>query len=120
MKIIHEYPIKVFSKDFNGNKIYSIGISKKDIKGNYINGYLDARFRKDTPVDTDKKIYIKDAWLDFYLDKDNKTRPYIFINKFEYVSEFIKEAKEENDPWADLGNKINTEDIILEDKDLPF
>ena len=118
MKIIHEYPVKVFSKDFNENKIYSIGISKKDIKGNYINGYLDARFRKDTEVDTEKKIYIKDAWLDFYIDKDKKTRIYIFINKFDYVEDVIKETQV--DPWKDLGNKIDLDEIELEDKDLPF
>lgn len=118
MKIINEYPVKVFSKDFNGNKIYSIGISKKDIKGNYMNGYLEARFRKDTEVDTDKKIYIKDAWLDFYLDKERKTRLFIFINKFEYVSDVIKQNT--NDPWEGMGKTFKTDEIELSSDDYPF
>lgn len=112
MKIIQEYPVKVYAKEYEGKKYYRIGLSKKDKNGNYINGYLDARFRKDTEVDDSKKIYIQDAWLDFYI-KDKITHPFIFINKFEYVAEFVEETK--LDPNKDFENEI-----ILKDADLPF
>ena len=112
MKLIHEYPVKVFSKTFEGKKYYKIGLSKKDQNGNYLNGYLDARFRKDVDVDTDKKIYIQDAWLDFYV-KDKVTHPFMFVNKFEYVSDVIKNEKADSD--VEFG-----EEVILTDDDLPF
>lgn len=119
MKIIHEYPVKVFSKTFNDKTLYSIGISKKDIKGIYINGYMEARFKKDTDIDISKKIYIKDAWLDFYLDKDNKTKHYIFINQFEYVSDVVKNTKAPGEPVEKSGT-IYTDDIEIDDDSLPF
>lgn len=108
MKIINEYPVKVFSKDYEGKTYYKMGLSKKDKDNHYVNGYMDARFRKDAKVDTEKRIYIKDAWLDFYLDKDNKTKLYIFINEFSYVEEVIENSK------------IYTDELELTDEDLPF
>lgn len=115
MEIINKYPVKVFKKEINGFKVYSIGLNKKLQNGSYINGYIDARFRKDVEIDDSKKIYIKDAWLDFYLDNDKKTRLYIFINKFEYVSDVIKDSKIESDPFEEFGNEIE-----IKDEDLPF
>ena len=120
MKIIHEYPIKVFSKTFGDNKVYSLGISRKDIKGNYLSGYLEARFRKGVEVNTDKKIYIKDAWLDFYLDKERKTRLFIFINQFEYVEDVVKNTKVNNDPWEGMGKSFTSDDVELSPDDYPF
>lgn len=112
MKIIQEYPLKIFKKEYDGKTYYRLGISKKNQTGNYVNGYIDARFRKDTEVDTDKKIYIDDAWLDFYLDKDGKTKLFIFINAFKYVEEAIKESK---------GNEtIKLDEMELTDAELPF
>lgn len=108
MKIINEYPVKIFSKDYEGKTYYKMGLSKKDKEGHYVNGYIDARFRKDIKVDTDKRIYIKDAWLDFYLDKDNKTKLYIFINEFSYVEDVIEESK------------IYIDELELNDNDMPF
>ena len=114
MNIIHEYPVKVFSNEYEEKKYYKIGLSKKDKNGNYINGYLDARFRKDEEIDDSKKIYIKEAWLDFYV-KDKITKLYIFINKYEYVADVIKDEKIEKDPFAEFG-----EEVELTDDDLPF
>ena len=108
MKIIHEYPVKVFENEYNGKKFYKIGISKKDRDGNYINGYIDAQFRKEAKVDTSKKIYIQDAWLDFFRI-EKITHTYIFINAFEYVSDAIN--KIQSDPFEDLGVEINDEDF---------
>lgn len=114
MKVIHEYPVKVFENTYEDRKYYKIGISKKDQNGNYINGYLDCRFRKDAEVDTSKKIYVQDAWLDFYV-KDKVTRHFLFINKFDYVSDIVEDSKVEKDAFADLGTEVE-----LTDEDLPF
>lgn len=114
MKVIHEYPVKVFENTHEDRKYYKIGVSKKDQNGNYINGYLDCRFRKDVEVDTSKKIYIQDAWLDFYV-KDKITHPFLFVNKFEYVSDVIKNESAASDPFEDFGNEV-----ALTDEDLPF
>ena len=58
MKLINEYPVKVFENKYEDKKYYKLGLSKKDQNGNYMNGYIDCRFRKDADVDVSKKIYI--------------------------------------------------------------
>ena len=117
MDLIEKYPVKIFKKEYNGKTYYKIGLSKKDKDGNYINGYVDAVFRKDVDVDDSKKIYIKNAWLDFYKTKDNKTVVNVFINKFDYVGDVIQETK--SNPLEKNGT-IYTEDIEIEDEMLPF
>ena len=106
MKLENKYPVMIFSKEYNGNIYYNMGLSKKDQNNKYINGYINVRFKKGVQVDDKKKIYIKDAWLDFYL-KDKVTVPYIFINEFEYVEDTIEKSKEE-------------EEIELNNLELPF
>lgn len=112
MKLINEYPVKVFEREYEGKKYYKLGLSKKDMNGNYMSGYIDCRFRKDVEVDTSKKIYLQDCWLDFYV-KDKKTNLYVFVNKFEYVSDIVKQNKK--DPFEEFG-----EEIELDSSDLPF
>lgn len=112
MKIIQEYPVKVFDREYEGRKYYKIGLSKKNEDGTYKNGYIDCHFRKDVEVDTSKKIYLQDCWLDFYV-KDKKTYPHIFVNKFDYVADVVKE--EVKDPFVEFG-----EEVELTDEDLPF
>lgn len=119
MEIIHKYPVKIFKREYEGKTYYKIGLSKKDQNGNYINGYIDATFRKDANVDDTKKIYIKNAWLDFYLNKDGRTVINIFINKFDYVSDVIKDSKTSGEE-LDSNISILSEDIEIEDGDLPF
>lgn len=119
MEIINKYPVKIFKREYEGKTYYKIGLSKKDQNGKYINGYIDAIFRKDANVDDSKKIYIKNAWLDFYKTKDGKTVINIFINKFDYVSDVIQDSKapgEELDSTA----SILSEDIEIDDDSLPF
>lgn len=112
MKIINEYPVKVFENVYEGKKYYKIGLSKKDQNGKYINGYIDCRFRKDADIDTSKKIYLQDCWLDFYI-KDKTTKLYMFVNKFDYAEDVIKQ--EVKDPFEEF-----SEEIELKDEDLPF
>lgn len=110
MEIIENHLLKVFRKDYEGKAYYRVGISKKDKDGNYINGYLDVRFRKDVEVEDRTNIYIKNAWIDFYI-KDKKTIPYVFINEFETVEQTVERTHEEN---------TNVKEMTFTDEDLPF
>ena len=128
MNIENKYPVMIFKREYEGKTFYNVGLSRKDRDGNYINGYMPCRFKNDVSVEDKTKMYIKSAWLDFYL-KDKETKPYIFINEFEVVGETIESAKKEtkvqeqqrvlnevvNDPFAEFGNEIQ-----LDDSDLPF
>lgn len=101
----------VFRRDNEYGAFYSIGMSKKLEDGNYENGYMDVRFKKDAELDNMTKINIKEAWLTFYLKDEGEfktTKPYIFINDFEIV---------END--VDFSN-YETSEIEIDDEDLPF
>ena len=125
MKLENKYPVMIYSKEYQGNTYYNLRLSKKDKDGKYINGYISCRFKKDVSVDDKKKIYIKDAWLDFYI-KDKTTIPYVFINEFEYVEDAIEKTKEIQANTIDAGNikasSITTkpEEIVITDEDLPF
>jgi len=119
MEIIEKYPVTIFKREYNGKVYYKIGLRKKDQNGNYIKGYIDAQFRKDANVDDSKKIYIKNAWLDFYKNKEGKTNINIFINKFDYVSDIIEDAKAPGDPLEHTGT-MYTEDIEFGEDFLPF
>lgn len=77
--------VMVFVNEHNGRKFYKVGISKKMQDGNYQNGYVDVQFKKDIIVENKTKINIKSAWLTFYMNKENITVPYIFINEFEQL-----------------------------------
>lgn len=77
--------VMVFVNEHNGRKFYKVGISKKMQDGNYQNGYVDAQFKKDIILENKTKINIKSAWLTFYMNKENITVPYIFINEFEQL-----------------------------------
>lgn len=113
MQIIQQYPVKVFKNTYQDKTYYKIGLSRKDQNGNYINGAIDARFRNDIKdIDDSKNIYIQEGWLDFYV-KDKITHLYLFINKFDYVSDVVKESKNEIDPFAEFGTELT-------DDDLPF
>lgn len=110
MEVIESHLLKVFRKDYEGRAYYKVGISKKDQNGNYINGYLDVRFKKDVELEDRTNIYIKKAWIDFYL-KDKKTIPYVFINEFETVDQTIDRIHKENET-------TNPKEMTFTDKEL--
>ena len=115
MNISNDYAVTIYRNDTQYGTFYKAGISKKDVKGNYINGYKDCRFKKDVQLENKTKIYIKKAWLDFYV-KNKKTIDYIFISEFETVEDAIAAAKEraeqfEEDPF---GDSVVIDDYILE------
>ena len=75
MNVNNEFPVMIFANEFNGKRYYKVGLSKKDVDGNYIRGYKDVRFKKETFIHNKTLIKIKNAWLDFYV-KDKKTIDY--------------------------------------------
>ena len=126
MNIENKYPVMIFRSAFDNKYFYKMGLSKKNQDGSYTNGYIMCRFKNGVELEDKTKIYIKNAWLDFYL-KDKETKPYIFVNEFETISETIEKAKEptnsdivkavmnDEDPFSSFGNEI-----ALSDEDLPF
>lgn len=116
MQIISDKEEMIFRKDYNGKPTYSVGLSKKDKDGNYINGYMNVKFKNGVELENQTKIKIKEAWLGFN-QQEKKTYPYIFINDFEIV--------EEKNQFEEFGNNIKTESKIgqqieIKSEDLPF
>lgn len=112
----NDYPVTIFRKDYDGRQLYSFGLSKKNQDGTYTNGYMPCQFKKGEEVQNKTKIYIKQAWLKFYL-KDKETKPYIFINEYETIEETIEKAKEPeqvNDPFTEYGESIEIDDSFLD------
>ena len=113
MNIVSKQKHKIFVNDYEGKELYSIGLSKKDIAGNYINGYMPCRFKKDEHVPNKSNIIIKEGWLDFNVS-NKKTYPYIFINEYEIVNDNqTEEAKK--DVYEEMGKEIE-----IDETELPF
>ena len=82
--------VMVFKNDKNDRVIYNIGLSRKVTKDNeetWQNGYILAQFNKDVDIENKTKIILKNAILDFYINKDNQTVPFIRVFDFETISE---------------------------------
>ena len=73
----------VFRKDFDGRATYSTTLSKKNIDGEWENGYIPIQFKKGVELANKTRITITNGWLSFYKTKDNKTVPYIFCLEFD-------------------------------------
>lgn len=121
MQVTSDRDEMIFRKDYDNRASYSIGLSKKDQNGNYINGYITAAFKKDVELENKTKIKIKEAWLGFNV-KDKKTYPHIFINDFDIVDQ---PKQQEQNPFEQFGDNIKTESDIgqfieITDEDLPF
>lgn len=106
MNVSNDYPVMIFKND---NGYYSIGLSKKNQDGTRANGYMPCQFKKGVELENQTRIYIKSAWLNFYI-KDNKTMPYVFINDYQLVADVIEESK----------TSLKQDEIVLDECDLPF
>ena len=104
----------IYRNEVNGKALYSIGISHKKQDGSWENGYMTCRFPKDADIPNKTKIKIVNSWLDFYI-KDKVTHPYIFINKYEIVSESIEIPQNVKSEYDN-----EKSDIQITDEDLPF
>lgn len=88
--------VMVFKNDKNDRVIYNIGLSRKVTKDNeetWQNGYILAQFNKDVDIENKTKIILKNAILDFYINKDNQTVPFIRVFEYEIVSEKKDDGK---------------------------
>ena len=77
---------RIFAKEQNGFTRYATSFGKKNKEGNYDNGWLFVRFRKDVTVKDGTDIDIKDGWITFdQYEKEGKTITTwgIFVNDFE-------------------------------------
>lgn len=110
MNITSDRPIMVFKREYSGRVFYSLGLSKKDRNNNYINGYMACEFRKGVHLDDKTKIYLKNAFITFYL-KDKATVPYIKVLNFETVEETIQNSK---DIWSEFGEQVAIDDDMLD------
>lgn len=122
MQIVEDRDVMIFRQEKDNKRFYSIGLSRKDQNGNYINGYITAVFKKDVDIANKTKIKIKDAWLGFNV-KDKKTYPHVFVNDFEITEQ--PEEKKETNPFEEFGEHFTTEweagqQIEIEESDLPF
>lgn len=94
---------------------YSTGISrKKQDSEEYVNAFLDVRFRKGVNVDNLTKISVKKAFLSFnHNDKTNKNYFYIFIDEFDILGKITKkedsldQEKEEVDKIIEQMNSVS-------------
>ena len=111
MNVNSERPLMVFKREYNGRVYYSLGISKKEMNGTYTNGYMPCEFKKGVNVNDKTRIYLKNAFLTFYL-KDKVTVPYIKILEYETVEETIQNSK---DPFEEFGEQVDIDDNLLED-----
>lgn len=116
MEITSNKEEMIFRNERDGKISYSIGISKKKEDGTYEKGYIPIKFRKDVSLETQTKIRIKNAWLDFF-KIDKKTIPYIFINEFEKVEQQEQEKVVEQKP---IDNWEAGKNVEINDDDLPF
>lgn len=98
----------IFRNENNGKVFYSIGLSKKNQDGKYTSGYITCRFPKDANIENKTKIKILNAWLDFWVDEKKITHPYIFINKYEILSDDIPNVKSN---YSDDGVQLTDEEI---------
>ena len=101
MKVSSDRHEVIFRNDYNGKTYYKLKLVKKDEQGNWLNGYINCRFKKDVVLEDKTHVEIKDAWLDFYV-KDKNTVPFIFINDFT-----IADVKK--DPFIEMGEQIESD-----------
>ena len=127
MNIQSDKPYMIFQKDYNGKKYYKLGLSRKLQNGEYENGYIDVQFKQDVEIQNKEKIYLKNAFLTFYKNKDKATIPYIFVMDFERVEDTTEHNKETDiakqeakDDFADLGKEVTLDEVEITDSDLPF
>lgn len=84
----NDMPVMVFRNDKDNRVIYNIGLSRKIIKDDkeeWQNGYILAQFNKDVNIANKTKVVLKNAILDFYINKDKITVPFIRVFDYEIV-----------------------------------
>lgn len=126
MLVLDNYSKMIFRRDNEFGTFYQIGLSKKDRNNNYINGYMNVQFKKGVSLENQTKIVIKNAFIDFYLDKNNRTVPYIMITDYELADEQsnsnqMSQANDNKgiDIFKEFGEAVTAKED-LDSLDLPF
>lgn len=95
MNIQDDKQYTIYEKEINGTKFYRLQMSKKMQDGSYQNGYIDVKFAKCEPPKNRDRIYLKRAWLSFYLSKDKHTIPYVVCMEYETAEQVIRDSKKD-------------------------
>lgn len=104
----------IYRKDFENRTAYTTKISKKNMDGNYENGYIAVQFTNNAELENKTTINIKKGWLSFYKTKEGKAVFYVVVSDFEIVhEEQIPNIKTKT-------NALESLNIEITDEDLPF
>ena len=95
MNIQDDKQYTIYEKEINGTKFYRLQMSKKMQDGSYQNGYIDVKFAKCEPPKNRDRIYLKKAWISFYLSKDKHTIPYVVCMEYETAEQVIRDSKKD-------------------------
>ena len=95
MNIQDDKQFTIYEKEINGVKFYRLQMSKKMQDGSYQNGYIDVKFAKCEPPKKRDRIYLKRAWISFYLSKDKHTIPYVVCTEYETTEQVIRDCKKD-------------------------
>lgn len=95
MNIQDDKQYTIYEKEINGTKFYRLQMSKKMQDGSYQNGYIDVKFAKCEPPKNKDRIYLKRAWISFYLSKDKHTIPYVVCMEYETAEQVIRDSKKD-------------------------
>lgn len=87
--------------------LYSIGVSSKDANKNWVNGFLNVRFKKGVEVANKTKIKINNAFP-VVTKSGDKTYVSFMITDFDNLSE----GTNSDEGWVDMSN--------IKEEDLPF
>jgi len=87
MNISTEKPIIVYRYDGQYGTTYSIRISKKNEKGEYINAFIPIKLKDNADLKNNDRILINQAFLSFYSKKDNMNQFYIMILDYQLENE---------------------------------
>ena len=74
--------MKVWSREFNGKRLYPTTISKK-IDGKYNNMYIYVQFPKDTIVENGQEIIVNEGFWSYYADKNGLPKPIIVVMSYD-------------------------------------
>lgn len=112
-------PVTVFKNERttqNGGKFttYSLAVASKDKDGNWVNGYIDAQFKKDVEVNNKAKINIGNAFYAVNKGKDGKNYIKLFVMEFDVVDqgEVPNVAQASGEDFMSIPDNI--------DEELPF
>lgn len=82
---------KIYKSEYNGNVLYSTGISKKNEDGKYENMYVSCHLPKDAQLENGEMIEITKGFLTFYTDKNNLPKIKIVIMEYKQEEKGISD-----------------------------